>query len=61
MKNCVNCHIMKNLDCFRIREDRINGRYVFCDDCMVEQARGPDWPANKERGGGLLFWDIDKQ
>lgn len=61
MKKCCFCNTFQPLSNFLVREDRINGRYAACNDCMKAQVRDPSWPKMKERGGGLLWFDIDKQ
>lgn len=59
MKKCICCNIQtKNLGSFLPREDRV-GYYAFCNDCMIEQVRKPDWPAMFKRGGGVLKWNLD--
>lgn len=50
---CGNCNKWRELSRFLKREDRV-GYYAFCDDCMTEQVREPDWPGYRERGGGSL-------
>jgi hypothetical protein len=52
-KKCDKCKARKEISCFFKREDR-NGFYAFCNDCMTEQGREPDYPAFDKRGGGSL-------
>jgi len=52
-KKCEKCGRWRELSHFLKREDR-KGFYAFCDDCMKEQGREPDWPDVRERGGGNL-------
>lgn len=53
MRRCEKCGKLLNLSQFLKREDR-KGFYAFCNGCMIEQAREPDWPGYRERGGGSL-------
>ena len=54
MRECCFCHKRKPFDCFSFRDDRIEQRYAFCNECMTEQVRDSSWPKMEERGGGML-------
>ena len=60
-KKCCFCGTFQPISNFLVREDRYKERYAACNSCMVAQVRDPDWPKDRERGGGLLWFDIDKQ
>ena len=59
MKKCCFCNIFQPLSNFLVREDRFKERYAACNGCLKEQVRESGWPAKSERGGGLLWWDLD--
>jgi len=60
-KKCCFCGTFQPISNFLVREDRFKERYAACKDCMTEQVRDVSWPPKSERGGGLLWFDIDKQ
>lgn len=52
-KLCEKCGKLLSLSQFLKREDKV-GYYSWDIGCMAEQARTPDYPNYRKRGGGSL-------